>query len=184
MQFYNPLFSLGLAFDCNQDMLCGCCWCPCPGEESMYEGSDCSRAAPYTWPGEFPDAVINEVTINVFTDYFPQETIMTWEKQAEDGLWQQLASSSPSYPLSLYSYTTEVEPETFYRLSVWDRVGDGFCCSFGVGWSTVTTAVPSAEFQTGTVIWQGDGQFEAVMDALFWVDKFGLAHYVERNLNP
>ena len=47
---------------------------------------------------------------------------------------------------------------------------------FGVGWSTVTTAVSrTSSFASGTIIWEAFGNIGFQLDTYFWVDESGIA---------
>ena len=98
---------------------------------------------------------------------------------AELGPWETVDSGNLPFALTLHSYTGEVQPSTFYRLRLTDIYGDGFCCGYGVGWSTVTTAMTSRDYMNGTVIWQSSGSFQSQLDAYFWVSEVGDVQHVE-----
>lgn len=174
----------GLSFDCSEQ-LCGCCWCPCPG--TLHIIDDCPWSLPEpldasqldsTWPGVFPTPVnsSNVVTININTDEYPEETSWEWSQQLDSGLWDTLDSESLLGQNSLFSYTREVESNSLYRLRLSDRLGDGTCCAFGIGWFTITNSTPSLEFEQGTVVWNTTGDnLGRRIDVILRVDATGSA---------
>lgn len=181
---YEPLWTLGLSFDCS-DRLCGCCWCPCPG--SSYS-SECA-SVPYVpsrddgaWPGAFPTPLnrSNAIAINVLTDDFPAEISLEWSQLREsEEWWEVLDTIRPSNISSLHSYTQAVDCDAFYRLQILDSYGDGTCCGNGFGWFTITNSTPSTGYDNGSVVWEAAGyDLENSLDVLMWVDANGHAQQV------
>ncbi|CAB9524494.1 LRR receptor-like serine threonine-protein kinase [Seminavis robusta] len=186
-----------LSFDCGTE-LCGCCWCPCPGEVNTTECSTDLSLNPLLakneWPGQFPSALnsSNVVTINIFTDGWPSETSWTWSLLDQSGEWQTLDSQNPPNASSLHSPTKEVKSDSLYRLRLFDSYGDGICCSWGFGWFSVTNSTPSEGHADGTVVWTavgdaldgGSGALSFIeegtsLDVFLWVDLDGNVQHVE-----
>ena len=99
--------------------------------------------------------------------------------QTEDGLWEALFITGIPTASSVFSQETQVNSDTIYRLRLMDVYGDGFCCVFGVGWTTVTSAMASNEFASGTLVWESFGNIQSQLDAFFSVDEFGITRLVE-----
>jgi len=185
-----------LTFDCSSD-LCGCCWCPCPGDD--INSTECSTDLSSNplfgeWPGDFPPLnASNTVTVNIHTDDWNEETSWTWSVLGGSDTWQTLDSQKPANASSLFSYPKEVESGALYRLSLFDSYGDGNCCGWGFGWFSVTNSTPSPEHVNGTVIWSavgdvldgGNGVLQQIeegtaLDVFLWIDDNGSAQQVER----
>lgn len=190
-----------LSFDCGAN-LCGCCWCPCPGEEDT--STKCTTdlslnplLAKNEWPGQFPSTTNSSkmVTINIHTDEWQSETSWTWSLlEVSSGSWQVLDSVNTPNASSLHSYDKEVESDTIYWLRLLDSYGDGTCCSFGFGWFSVNSPALSTENTNlnGTVVWTAVGdalngasgvlqwiEEGTSLDVFLWVDTDGNVHHME-----
>lgn len=175
----------GLSFSCSEQ-LCGCCWCPCLGANTIFNGTDCDLAteeefdpaAQEGWPGVFPNNSYS-VAINIHTDDYPQETSMEWSLEVEPGVWEVLDKADPSTPNSIWSYEKQVESNSTYRLKISDSEGDGTCCGYGLGWFTIIGSTPD-QANSGTVVWSTAGDvFGSEMRVILWIDLDGTAQLLE-----
>lgn len=172
----------GLSFDCDQQ-LCGCCWCACPGINAT--NSTCTdKVDPPGWPGIFPSPrnAGNLITINIFTDDYPEDLRWELSLRSGDSLWNTFESNAPLGARSLNSYTRQVESGSFYRLQLFDSFGDGICCEAGYGWFTITNSTPSLDHEEGTVIWGASGDaLQSSLDVVLFIDEDGRAKLLDNN---
>lgn len=173
---------MGLSCDCNEK-LCGCCWCPCSGDNY----SDICPLHPLTFepseddedcPGEFSASFNNSVaiTINIRTDDYPEDTTFQWSIKEESGLREILDDQSPTNASAVNNYTHDIDAESLYRLQLFDGYGDGTCCESGLGWFTMTSSTPSDEHDEGSVVREVTGDdLVSSLDVFIWVDSQGNA---------
>ena len=134
----------------------------------------------FEWPGKFPSASTNAVTINIKTDQFPQESFWYLSKRqtdaADDEEWTFISggSFSDSATAKLFSYTRSVQNGYDYRLTVLDDFADGMCCDYGFGYLTITSGVKSEDSDEGTVVYSSLGEFNDEFNAYFSVDENGV----------
>lgn len=172
---FDQSLKTGLSFDCS-DLLCGCCWCPCPGSNS----SDECQTSPLDleWPGEFPSTP-HAITINIRTDDYPEENSLEWSIQDSSGLWQLLDTHSPPNKNTVHSYLQWVDADALYRLQIFDKYADGTCCRFGMGWFTITSSASSRAHTEGSIVWKANGDaLQSSLDVFIWIDSNGNAKEV------
>lgn len=128
----------------------------------------------HNWPGMFPTNT-SVIAFNVQTDSWSHETSWEWSTMVAPETWEPIATGTPGDEVGLHSYIRRVEPNTFYKLKIFDSSGDGTCCRGGFGWFTITNSTPSDEFSNGTVIWDSTGAFFSALDVRLWVDADGSA---------
>ena len=105
---------------------------------------------------------------------------MTWSIRTSDGFWNPLDEMDLVKHREIHSYTKEVQPDSLYRLQIFDHYGDGACCGFGSGWFTITNSTPSSAFPSGTVLWAERGDaLEKTLAVYVWVDTNGSTQIVE-----
>ncbi|CAB9529258.1 unknown protein [Seminavis robusta] len=114
--------------------LCSFLWCECSLSETPAV-TTCAdlKEAPPDWPGRFPTRGA-DVMLNIYTDYFPEETTWLWQKETNvTGIWDTLESRGPlGIREHVHSSLFSVNTGTAYRLIVSDSFGDG------IPWITMT----------------------------------------------
>lgn len=185
---FDPDIGIGLSFNCSEQ-LCGCCWCSC--SDSNYSANCDPR--PFVpsrddsdWHGQFPTPVnsFNVITINIRTDQYPDEVEMKWSHSDDFDGWKLLKSWIPEDAHSIFSETIDIESDGLYKLQISDGYGDGICCTYGMGWFSITNSTPSSDHLNGTVVWDVAGyQFEESLEVFIWIDQDGNAQHLENPTN-
>lgn len=103
--------------------------------------------------------ITETVEFTLKTDEYPSET--SWEFLNQNG--EVLQSSGTLSEETTYTETFEVEPNSCYKLVIYDNEGDGICCDFGRGSFSLETA-------SGDLIAEG-GEFRSFDVIDFKVNK-------------
>lgn len=94
------------------------------------EGTLCNDLDPFC--GGCPE---DEMTINIFTDDYPEET--TWEV-IDQATGLPIASGGPlANAQTLYTWIVCVDSDGCYDFIIYDAYGDGICCAYGYGYYEV-----------------------------------------------
>ena len=123
--------------DCNENGIPDACDVDCGTGDCASHPLGCGTSAdcqPDGIPDECQLAGEPIVTVVIFTDYFPSETVWVLVEQGGGAT----ASGGPySDPLTLYTQDVPVIPGGCYDFTIYDAFGDGICCFYGAGYYEV-----------------------------------------------
>lgn len=134
------------------------------------------------WPGGLPSANTFSVMVNVKYDDYPQE--ITWEftnVNPSGNAWrnnpiQRFNGATQGVSGSLISVEINNLSEGWHRYKIVDSRGDGICCGFRRGWTSLTGGISTTR-QKG-LIFGNNGEFGRGTEVFLYISAEGFVSQV------